>query len=85
MIRADRVLLRKYLTTEIPCRMNRRAIAFEESSESVTVRFEDGTSATGTILVGADGANSSSKWKVRAWQPSLISQLLVPRDLTQRP
>lgn len=63
MIRADRVLLRKYLTTQIPCSMNKRAIAFEESAESVTVRFEDGTRATGTVLVGADGANSISKWK----------------------
>lgn len=63
MIRADRVLLRKYLTTKIPCSMNKRAIAFEESAESVTVKFEDGTRATGTMLVGADGANSNSKWK----------------------
>lgn len=61
MVRADRVLLRQYLTTNIPCHMSKRAISFEESPESVTVRFEDGTSATGTILVGADGASSGRK------------------------
>lgn len=61
MVRADRVLLRKFLATKIPCHMSKRAVSFEESSESVKVRFEDGTSATGTILVGADGANSFRK------------------------
>lgn len=61
MVRADRVLLRQFLTTKIPCRMNKRAVSFEESSESVTVRFEDGTSASGTILVAADGQNSARK------------------------
>lgn len=61
MVRADRVLLRQYLTTNIPCHMSKRAISFQESPESVTVRFEDGTSATGTILVGADGTNSAGK------------------------
>lgn len=61
MVRADRVLLRQFLATNIPCHMSKRAISFEESTESVTVGFDDGTSATGTILVGADGANSTRK------------------------
>lgn len=61
MVRADRVLLRQFLSTKIPCRMSKRAVSFEESSDSVTVQFEDGTSATGTVLVGADGANSGRK------------------------
>lgn len=61
MVRADRGMLRRFLTTKIPCHMNKRAVSFEESPESVTIRFEDGTSATGTILVGADGANSMRK------------------------
>lgn len=61
MIRADRAMLRQFLTTKIPCHMNKRAVSFEESPESVTIRFDDGTSTTGTILVGADGANSARK------------------------
>lgn len=61
MVRSDRALLRQFLTTNIPCRMSKHAVSFEESSESVTVRFEDGTSATGTMLVGADGASSARK------------------------
>lgn len=63
MIRANRAMLRQFLATKIPCRMGKRAVSFEESSESVTVYFEDGTSATGSILVGADGANSGRKRK----------------------
>ncbi|KAL1859505.1 hypothetical protein Daus18300_009650 [Diaporthe australafricana] len=51
MIRANRAMLRQFLATKIPCQMGKRAVSFEESSESVTVQFEDGTSATGSILV----------------------------------
>lgn len=61
MVRADRVLLRQFLATKIPCQMGKRAVSFEELPESVTVRFEDGTSATGNILVCADGTNSARK------------------------
>src|SRR5882757_4880294 len=33
-------------------------VGFEDNGDSVTALFEDGSSATGRLLVGADGANS---------------------------
>lgn len=38
--------------------MGKRLRRVEEQGERVTVHFEDGTSASGDILVGADGVNS---------------------------
>ncbi|KAK7721283.1 hypothetical protein SLS64_001579 [Diaporthe eres] len=63
--------------------MSKRAISFEESPESVTVRFEDGTSATGTILVGADGANSSgpSFW-VQKSKPQILPAASIGGEVT---
>ncbi|KAI8362607.1 hypothetical protein BD560DRAFT_404303 [Blakeslea trispora] len=37
---------------------DKRLIRFEETEDSVTAFFEDGTSAKGTLLVAADGAQS---------------------------
>ncbi|MGL4285648.1 MAG: FAD-dependent oxidoreductase [Phreatobacter sp.] len=36
----------------------KRLIGFEEDAEGITARFEDGTSARGDLLVGADGLHS---------------------------
>ena len=38
--------------------LNKTAVGFEESDEAVTLKFADGTSATGDMLVGADGVKS---------------------------
>jgi salicylate hydroxylase len=38
--------------------LNKKLIKFEEFSDGVTVYFEDGTSGSGDILVGADGVKS---------------------------
>ncbi|KAF2672869.1 FAD/NAD(P)-binding domain-containing protein [Microthyrium microscopicum] len=37
---------------------NKRATSISETSDSVTLQFADGTSATGSLLVGADGVHS---------------------------
>ncbi|KAI0111112.1 FAD/NAD(P)-binding domain-containing protein [Nemania sp. FL0031] len=57
-IRAERRRLRSWLATNIPIQWGKRAIRIEHDSSKVSVHFEDGTSTSGDILVGADGINS---------------------------
>lgn len=45
-------------TGAVTVHCGKRFMAFEETANGVTARFEDGTAFTGDILVGADGANS---------------------------
>ncbi|KAH8896019.1 putative monooxygenase [Thozetella sp. PMI_491] len=58
IIRANRPRLRDWLRANIPVRYGRRAVAVSEEGDKVTLHFADGTSATGDILVGADGTHS---------------------------
>jgi 2-polyprenyl-6-methoxyphenol hydroxylase-like FAD-dependent oxidoreductase len=58
MIRANRRRLREWLRTGVEVQFGKRAMHIEEREEKVTVKFEDGTSATGDLLVGADGTHS---------------------------
>jgi 2-polyprenyl-6-methoxyphenol hydroxylase-like FAD-dependent oxidoreductase len=50
-----REVLARYLTIQ----HNKRFSCYEEDSNGVTVGFKDGSTARGTILVGADGASSA--------------------------
>lgn len=45
----------------IPVMNNKRLVAVEEHDGKVTARFADGTSATGELLVGADGLHSATR------------------------
>jgi len=58
IIRANRQRFRSWLATEIPIQFGKAAVRVEESKENATVHFQDGTSATGDIIVGADGVSS---------------------------
>ncbi|KXX79909.1 FAD-dependent urate hydroxylase [Madurella mycetomatis] len=58
-LRANRDRLRDTLSTGIAIRWGKSASRIEEGDERVTVIFEDGTSAWGDILVGADGTFST--------------------------
>lgn len=58
IIRAERRRLRDWLATNIPVHWGRRVTRIEQDNDGVTVYFEDGASARGDILVGADGINS---------------------------
>lgn len=49
-----------------PPRCGRTAVSFEEDAGSVTVHFAEGGSATGVLLVGADGLRSAVRAQVLA-------------------
>ena len=56
---ANREKFRKVLVKNLNIQYGKRLVSFQEDREGVTAFFEDGTSARGDILVGADGSNSS--------------------------
>ncbi|KAH7322433.1 hypothetical protein B0I35DRAFT_349727 [Stachybotrys elegans] len=58
IIRAERRRLRNWLSTNIPIQWGKKVNTIEHNDEGVSVTFEDGSTAKGDILVGADGINS---------------------------
>lgn len=58
IVRAERRLLRKWLATNLSIQWGKRVKYIEHDDDGVSAYFEDGTSARGDILVGADGINS---------------------------
>lgn len=58
VIRANRQRFRDWLATDIDIQYGKLVEEVEEDVNSVTLRFQDGTNATGDFLVGADGAFS---------------------------
>lgn len=57
-MRANRLRLRKWLTTNINVQYGRIASKIERVGDKMVVAFTNGTTATGDIVIGADGANS---------------------------
>ncbi|XXG94221.1 hypothetical protein Hte_000474 [Hypoxylon texense] len=57
-LRANRLLLRKWLATNINVQYGRVASKIERVGGKMVVTFKNGTTATGDLVVGADGANS---------------------------
>jgi 2-polyprenyl-6-methoxyphenol hydroxylase-like FAD-dependent oxidoreductase len=60
-IRCNRGKLRKMMTQHINVEWNKKFVRYEETETGVTAYFEDGTSALGDFLVGADGLHSRGK------------------------
>jgi flavin-dependent dehydrogenase len=60
VIRAARHRAVDWLATHIPVQYNRRVVDVEEIGNKVKIHFQDGTSAEGDILVGAEGSRSAS-------------------------
>ncbi|KAF3059581.1 FAD-dependent urate hydroxylase [Daldinia childiae] len=58
VIRANRPRFRDWLSTNIPIQWGKRPTRVEQVQDEILLHFEDGTTATGDILVGADGVNS---------------------------
>jgi 2-polyprenyl-6-methoxyphenol hydroxylase-like FAD-dependent oxidoreductase len=54
----DRNLLRKLLMKNLDIQYNKHLTTYESDGESVNAIFKDGSTAHGTLLVGADGSNS---------------------------
>lgn len=60
IVRAARHRIVEWLETHIPVQYDKQVTTIEESAEKVKIHFQDGTSAEGDILVGAEGARSAS-------------------------
>lgn len=58
IVRAERRRLRDWLSTNIPIQWGKRVKHIEHDDKGVSVYFEDGKTAKGDVLVGADGINS---------------------------
>jgi 2-polyprenyl-6-methoxyphenol hydroxylase-like FAD-dependent oxidoreductase len=52
---ADRTILRIHLLEGIDVRWGKQFLSYQENESSVTVKFVDGTTVEGRIIVGADG------------------------------
>jgi 2-polyprenyl-6-methoxyphenol hydroxylase-like FAD-dependent oxidoreductase len=63
IVRANRQRLRDWLRQGLPVQYNKRVVRVEEGGEGeeLVVYFEDGSSVSGDILVGAEGTRSVSK------------------------
>lgn len=85
IVRANRQRLRDWLRTHIPVQYDRRAVKVVED-EKITVSFENGTSATGDILVGAEGSRSAIRKHILHGQdvmrPLPIGSLVGEVELT---
>lgn len=89
MLRASRPKARDFLWQNVPVQIGKKFTHYTEARDSITAHFEDGSSVTGTILVGADGSRS----KIRAqmlgaagphvelsqWQP-ILAELDLPKE-----
>ncbi|KAF4880015.1 putative FAD-dependent monooxygenase [Colletotrichum siamense] len=58
IVRANRQRLRDWLLQHLPVQFNKRLVRVEERDDKVVAHFEDGSSETGDILVGAEGSRS---------------------------
>lgn len=61
--------------------LNARCSGFEQYADRVEVEFEGGGSATGHVLVGADGLNSAVRERLFGLTPSRFSGQVVWRGL----
>lgn len=71
-MRVNRKLLRRLLATDIDIHFGKRLSEFQQSDngDMVTVKFEDGTIATGSLVIGCDGHNSRTRHLLFADSPS---------------
>lgn len=58
IVRANRQRLRDWLQKFIPVQYNKRVVRIDDSGKDIILHFADGSSASGDILVGAEGTRS---------------------------
>jgi len=73
-VRANRLRLRNVLLTGLDVQWSKKAEIIEQDEHGVTVTFQDGTTAEGDLLVGADGTGSHGE------SGSCASPVLVEYD-----
>lgn len=56
--RVGRVKLRRAMLQGLHVEFNKRFVRYTESADKIVVEFEDGTEATGDLLIAADGVQS---------------------------
>lgn len=86
--RADihRILAEKVLELSPNCiTLNAEAVSFEEDADSVTLIMADGSSATGEVLIGADGIKSAVRKQIAGDTPAIYTgqvawRALIPAD-----
>ncbi|KAI4169133.1 MAG: hypothetical protein LQ348_007346 [Seirophora lacunosa] len=76
IVRAERRRLRDWLATNLPIQWGKRVQRIEHDDKGVSVYFEDGTSAKGDILVGADGIKSVVRTHLLQSPPSSLLKLV---------
>ncbi|MCJ1360449.1 MAG: hypothetical protein MMC33_010454 [Icmadophila ericetorum] len=76
-IRANRALFRDWLSTHLDIKWNKHFNRYEEAADGVTIHFDDGSSATGDILVGADGVHSKVRTQLLAPTPPKLSSVRI--------
>ncbi|EDO64978.2 FAD/NAD(P)-binding domain-containing protein [Neurospora crassa] len=81
-LRAHRLRLRQALARDLDIQWGKRAQRIEEGEDKVTVWFEDGTHAEGTILVGADGTFSAVRPHVLQKPNSEVLEVSTSSTLT---
>jgi 2-polyprenyl-6-methoxyphenol hydroxylase-like FAD-dependent oxidoreductase len=84
--RLKRSKLRELMCQELDIHYNKcmSNITYAEDGQSVTAHFDDGTSATGRILVGADGARSTTRRILLGPELSAINELSYVATFVQR-
>lgn len=60
-VRVDRAKFRDWLLQDLSVEWGKKFIEYEEESDYVIARFEDGTEARGSLIVGADGISSRGR------------------------
>ena len=66
-------------------RLNHRVVGYSESADGVELRFDDGTSARGDLLIGADGLKSVVRGQMQGLVPATYTgdvawRVVVPTD-----
>lgn len=86
IVRAERLRLRKTLATNLSIQWGKRVNRIVHDEKGVEAFFEDGTSANGDVLVGADGINSSGGTSPAVVKLNgLLTESLVRTHLLKRP